>query len=234
MAERLQTRTLIVAVIGLAIYLFFVPALLFISAGTLKWPMAWIYVGALLASTIGSRLIVFKRNPETLRERARFTSSEGTKPWDRVLVMIVGLFGPMATMLVAGLDRRFGWSGSVPVPVQYLAALVVAAGYSLAVWAMVVNPYFSAVARIQEDRGQVVVKTGPYRIVRHPSYAGAVLASLALPFMLETLWALAPALGMAVAVVIRTRLEDCMLREGLPGYESYAKETRYRLMPGVW
>jgi protein-S-isoprenylcysteine O-methyltransferase Ste14 len=234
MAERLETHNLVKAILGFALYLLLAPALLFIAAGTLNWPMAWVYIILILASTLVSRLIVYKRNPDTLRERARFTESERTEPWDRLLVMIVAVYGPMATMLVAGLDRRFGWSGSAPLAVQWLAALLVAASYSLGVWAMVVNPYFSAVARIQEDRGQVVVKTGPYRIVRHPSYTGAILACLALPFMLGTTWALVPALGMALGVVLRTGLEDRMLRAGLAGYESYAQETRYRLIPGLW
>jgi protein-S-isoprenylcysteine O-methyltransferase Ste14 len=234
MNDRTQTRNLVRAVIGFTLYIFFVPALLFIAAGTLRWPMAWIYIALLLVSTLGSRLIVFKRNPDTLRERARFTSSEGTKPWDRLLVIIVGLFGPMLIMLVAGLDRRFGWSGGVTLEIQWLAALLVALGYGLAVWAMIVNPYFSAVVRIQDDRGQVVVKSGPYRIMRHPSYAGSILASLALPFMLETLWALPPGVIASVAVIIRTRMEDRMLRDELAGYEDYTKETRYRLFPGIW
>jgi protein-S-isoprenylcysteine O-methyltransferase Ste14 len=234
MNDRSQSRNLVRAVIGFTLYIFFVPALLFIAAGTLNWPMAWVYVALLLASTLGSRLIVFKRNPDTLRERARFTSSEGTEPWDRFLVMVVGLFGPMLTMLVAGLDWRFGWSGSVTLAFQWLAALLVAFGYGLAVWAMVVNPYFSAVVRIQDDRGQVVVKSGPYRFLRHPSYAGSILASLALPFMLETLWALVPAVIMSVVLAVRTGLEDRTLTNDLAGYEDYTKDTPYRLFPGLW
>jgi protein-S-isoprenylcysteine O-methyltransferase Ste14 len=222
------------AVIGFTLYLLFVPALLFIAAGTTDWPMAWVYVVMLLAAAVGSRLIVLRRNPETLRERARFTSSEGTKMWDRFLVMIVGLYGPMAITLVAGLDQRWGWSAIVPDAVQYLGALIIAGAYGLAVWAMVENRFFSAVARIQEDRGQHVVTTGPYRIVRHPAYAGSVLASLALPLMLDAVWSLIPAMVMVIALVVRTGLEDGMLRAELEGYEGYAERTRYRLIPGVW
>ena len=228
------TKHLIVAVIGLLLYLFLVPALLFISAGTVNWPMAWVYVVLLLASTVGSRLIVFWRNPETLRERARFTSSEGIKSWDRVLVMIVGLFGPMVVAIVAGLDRRWGWSGDVPLGVQVVGAVLIAGGYGLAVWAMVENAFFSSVARIQEDRAQKVVTTGPYRIVRHPSYAGALLAALALPFVLDAIWALIPAALLGAALVLRTALEDRMLNEELDGYLRYAERTRYRLVPGLW
>ena len=228
------TKQLMVGVIGLLLYLFLVPALLFVAAGTVTWPMAWVYVALLLVSTVGSRLIVFKRNPDTLRERARFTSSEGTKSWDRALVMIVGLFGPMAVAIVAGLDHRWGWSAVVPLGIRVLGALVVAGGYGLAVWAMVENAYFSSVARIQEDRAQKVVSTGPYRIVRHPSYAGAVVAALALPFMLDALWALIPAAMLGAVLVIRTALEDRMLSDELQGYRRYMERTRYRLVPGLW
>lgn len=230
----MQTPHILRAAIGFALYLLLVPALLFISAGTVDWPMAWVYTAMLLASTVGSRLIVLKKSPDTLRERARFTAAEGTEPWDRLLMGIVGILGPMATMIVAGLDHRFAWSQVIPEIGQWLATLVIAVGYGVAVWAMVVNRYFSAVARIQVDRGQQVVTAGPYRIVRHPAYAGAFFASWALPFMLDTLWASVPALIMIVALIIRTKLEDQMLREKLAGYQSYAEETPYRLIPGLW
>ena len=232
--DQRSNKITIRAAIGFTIYLLLVPALLFISAGTVKWPMAWVYVVLLLAATIGSRLIVLKRNPDTLLERARFMSSEGTKSWDRLLVAIVGILGPLAIVIVAGLDHRFGWSAIIPEPVQYLAALLLAVGYGLAVWAMVENRYFSAVARIQDDRGQVVVTTGPYRLVRHPAYAGALAASLAVPVMLDAIWALIPALVLMVGVIIRTGFEDRMLREELDGYERYTQETPYRLIPGLW
>ena len=230
----MQTQHVIRALIGFMLYLFFIPALLFISAGTVNWPMAWVYVVLILASTIGSRLIVLRKNPDTLRERAKFISSEGTKSWDRILVAIGVFFGPMATMIVAGLDHRFGWSTVIPEVGQYLAALVIAGGYGLGVWAMVVNRWFSAVARIQHDRGQEVVTTGPYRIVRHPSYAGGLLASLALPIMLDAIWSFIPAMAMVVALVIRTSFEDQMLRKELDGYQRYSEETPYRLIPGLW
>jgi protein-S-isoprenylcysteine O-methyltransferase Ste14 len=230
----MQTRNVVRAAVGLVLSLLLVPALLFISAGTLNWAIAWVYVALLLLASIGSRLIVFKRNPDTLRERARFTTAEGTESWDRSLVLISGLLGPIAIAIIAGLGQRFEWSTIVPKAGQYLAAAVIAGGYGLGAWAMVVNRFFSAVARIQQDRGQVVVKEGPYRIMRHPGYAGSLLATLALPIMLDAPWAFIPAVGSAVALIIRTSLEDRLLREELPGYETYVKETRYRLIPGLW
>ena len=230
----ISNSNLLRAAIGFAAYLLLTPAFLFISAGTLDWPLAWVYVLMLLASTLVSRLIAWKRFPDLLRERASFIQAEGAKSWDRSLVVIVGLIGPMVTMVVAGLDQRFGWSVLTPVYGQYAAAVLVLAGYGLAVWAMSVNRFFSAVARIQKERGHVVVTAGPYRYLRHPSYAGALVASLALPFMLDAIWALIPALVMSAAIIIRTRLEDEMLRQELAGYSEYARGTPCRLMPGLW
>lgn len=222
------------ALIGLLLYLFFVPALLFIAAGTLNWPTAWLYTILLLLSTFGSRLIVWWKNPDLLRERAQYTNTAGIKAEDRWLVSIVGIIGPMLMSLVAGLDHRWNWSPTVAPLVQIGATLVLAAAYAFAVWAMVVNRYFSAVVRIQKDRGQVVISSGPYAVVRHPAYAASIWAALAFPFMLNTLWALLPGLGMIIALVRRTQIEDKMLQAELPGYSDYAARTRYRLLPGIW
>jgi len=229
----MHPRKIIRAVIGFVLFLLFVPVLLFTSAGTTDWPMAWVYVIVFLASTLSSRLIVLKRNPDTLHERARFTASQGTPSWDRIL-FAVNAFAGLSALVVAGLDHRFGWSAIIPKTGRILAVLVLAAGHGLGDWAMVVNRFFSAVARVQKDRGQVVVTTGPYRIMRHPAYAGAILASLAMPVMLDALWSMVPTLVMVAAMVIRTRLEDGMLQAELDGYQRYAEETRYRLMPGLW
>lgn len=168
-ANSKQKVNFVRALMGLTIYLLLVPVLLFICAGTIDWNMAWVYVALLLASTLGSRLISAFRYPEMLHERARLTSAEGVKDWDRLLVITVGLYGPITMAVIAGFDHRYGWSVTVPTSAQYIAAALVALGYGFAVWAMLVNQFFSSVARIQSDRGQYVVSDGPYRLVRHPS-----------------------------------------------------------------
>jgi protein-S-isoprenylcysteine O-methyltransferase Ste14 len=230
----LPRRQLVRAVVGFTAYLVLGPALLFLAAGTWDWPIAWLFVAFVLLSTIGSRLIAWRRNPDLLRERAQFTDAEGAQSWDRALVTIVALVGPMIMMVVIGLDYRLDWSPAIPLALRVAGTVFVAAGYALAVWAMVTNEYFSAVARIQRDRGQTVVSEGPYQLVRHPAYAGSVLANLALPFMFGTLWALAPGLLLNLAVGLRTYLEDRLLQEELPGYGAYTKRTRHRLIPGIW
>jgi protein-S-isoprenylcysteine O-methyltransferase Ste14 len=112
--------------------------------------------------------------------------------------------------------------------------LGVVLGYVLGTWAMVTNAYFSAVVRIQKDRGHKVVTDGPYRFVRHPAYAGGVVSSIAMPLMLGSFWALVPSGIALIFLVIRTKNEDKMLMEELPGYSDYAQQTRYRLVPGIW
>ena len=230
----MERRQLVRAVIGMAAYLLLAPVLMFLAAGTTRWPMAWLYVALMLAASVGSRLLVWRKSPETLRERAKMTSGENVQPWDRWMMPVVGLVGPVVSVVVAGLDRRWGWSPAVPLGWQWVAALLVAAAIGLSVWAMVANAYFSAVARLQADRGQQVVSDGPYAWVRHPSYAGSVLTSVAMPVMLGTLWAWLPQLLVGAVLVARTALEDRMLREGLDGYAAYAGRVRWRLVPWVW
>jgi protein-S-isoprenylcysteine O-methyltransferase Ste14 len=230
----MKNRELLRAVIGFIAYILLVPVLLFIAAGTTRWTMAWIYVVIFLLSIFGSRLAVFIRNPDTLRERARFTSAEAVQKWDRLLVSIVGIIGPVLIVIVSGLDYRFKWSLQIDLSLQIIAAILVALSYGMAVWAMIFNRFFSSVVRIQADRNQVVVDKGPYRLVRHPAYAGSVLASLSIPVMLGTLWAFIPSILLISAIVVRTDLEDKFLQNGLPGYQDYSKRTPYRLIPGIW
>jgi len=116
-----------------------------------------------------------------------------------------------------------------------LAALVVwLLGDAFSKWAAVSNRFYSRVVRIQRDRGHTVVTDGPYRYMRHPGYAGALVAALATPIVLGSLWALVAAGTLSLLLVIRTALEDKTLREELPDYTEYTQRTRYRLVPGVW
>lgn len=206
----------------------------FVAAGRLDWWQGWALVVLTLAASAISRIIPARRNPDLLAERARFAEAEGAKPWDRLLMPIVGLIGPLATWVTAGLDERLGWLPQVPLPLQVAAFLAVAAGSALACWAMIENRFFSAVVRIQSDRGHRVVSSGPYRFVRHPGYVGGVLGNLAMPLALGSAWALIPGVLTVGVIVVRTALEDRMLLEELDGYREYAARVRYRLLPGVW
>ncbi|HPL26923.1 MAG TPA: isoprenylcysteine carboxylmethyltransferase family protein [Anaerolineae bacterium] len=206
----------------------------FLAAGRLDWWPAWALVALTLAASVAARIIPARRNPDLLAERARFAEAEGVKPWDRVLMPIVGIVGPLAVWVVAGLDERFGWPPLVSLPLQVVGLLIVAAGGALATWAMAENRFFSAVVRIQRDRGHSVISSGPYRLVRHPGYSAGVLNAIAAPLALGSLWALIPGLLCVGAIAVRTALEDRTLQAELPGYREYAQRVRYRLLPGVW
>jgi protein-S-isoprenylcysteine O-methyltransferase Ste14 len=221
-------------VLRFIIVLLLMPAALFISAGRLNWVMGWVYFGVTLALTVVSRVAMFRAAPELLSERARFDEAEGAKSWDRSLVLLVAILLPLVGLIIAGLDDRLGWSSELPLWLQIVALILVALGTLVGTWAMAVNRFFSAVVRIQKDRGHTVVTGGPYRFVRHPAYIGGLVVAFASAVALESLWALIPAGLTALLYILRTALEDKTLRDELAGYEEYAQRTRYRLVPGVW
>ncbi|UCH09523.1 MAG: isoprenylcysteine carboxylmethyltransferase family protein [Fidelibacterota bacterium] len=222
------------AILRFIIYIFLMPLALFLSAGTLDWVNAWILFGFTIITTLASRLIVLRVHPDLLGERARYAEAEDAKGWDRLIVAVAAIYGPLVVWIVAGLDWRFGWTSPMPLSWQIAAMVVILLGYGVGIWAMAVNRFFSAVVRIQTDRGHTTVTTGPYRFVRHPSYIGGLLAYLAIPVFLESIWALVPVSISVILTIVRTALEDRTLLAELEGYRDYAQRVRYRLIPGIW
>jgi protein-S-isoprenylcysteine O-methyltransferase Ste14 len=205
-------------------------ALFFLGAGTIKWPAAWVYVAlqTFIFLTVG--LQVIRINPEIINERGR--KSDKTKWWDKIFSLV---YAPQIffTPLIAGLDYRFGWSTPI-FGWQIVGAISLIPGFSLPYWAMMVNDFLTVTVRLQEERGHRPVTHGPYRIVRHPMYLGAILGFLGTPLLLGAWWAFVPTGIATVALIIRTALEDKTLQSELPGYAEYAQRTRFRLLPGVW
>ena len=169
-----------------------------------------------------------------MQERAQYKDSEGVKPWDRKLILLIAVIGPLAMIIVAGLDKRFGWSTPMSLVISLAALVVAVLALAFSTWALVENRFFSAVVRIQTDRGHSVCSTGPYHVVRHPGYAGGILFYLMTPLILSSWWAFIPALFTTIFTIIRTHLEDKTLQAELDGYRAYTHQTRYRLLPGVW
>jgi protein-S-isoprenylcysteine O-methyltransferase Ste14 len=229
-----KKRVPLSAYVIFVVYTLFFPAVIFLGAGTLRWPMGWWYYGLSVAATIISRIIVARVNLDQLRERGTSMSADNAKSWDRTLSMLVGLVIPVITLVVIGLDHRWSWSPVVASWLSTLGILLLVLGYSLATWAFIVNQFFSGVVRIQVDRGHFVISAGPYGFVRHPGYLGGLISIIATPIMLGTLWGLVPVAVYIAVLVMRTALEDRTLQEELPGYREYSQRTRYRLLPGVW
>jgi len=203
---------------------------LFGGAGKIDWPRGWFFL-ALNAITLLASVPVFQReNPRILRTRLQKTDSP--KPFDRVMYAIL-MFSLLACLLVAGLDVRFHWS-SLPFEWTYLGVLLYIAGYIPMGLAVSTNPFVERTLRIQRERGHVAVTTGPYRVVRHPMYAGILLMTASWPLLLGSLWSFVPWGAIAVTLLVRTAFEDRALRHELPGYQEYCKRTRYRLIPEIW
>jgi protein-S-isoprenylcysteine O-methyltransferase Ste14 len=222
-------KWIVQAALGLVGY----AAVIFISAGTVHWIWGWALVIVLAASLFAHPLILIPVNPELLAERQRGTRDEGVKGWDQRITMLSGAL-MLLSWIVAGLDYRWGWSPPLPAAAHLAGLLFVVLGYSLFLWAMASNAYFSEGVRIQTERSHTVARGGPYRYVRHPGYVGVIIVHLATPFLLGSLWALIPGLLLAGLFVLRTHLEDKTLTAELPGYKAYTQDTPYRLLPRIW
>jgi protein-S-isoprenylcysteine O-methyltransferase Ste14 len=203
-------------------------ACLFGSAGRLDWSNAWVLLGLSLATGLA---FTVGRDPELAAERRKIKDG---KSWDKALVGITVLLGPMAQWITAGLDQRFHWSKGMP-PWAFVAGVTAAVlTAALTAWAMRSNKFFSSVVRIQKDRGHTVVDSGPYRFIRHPGYSGMAVYTLATPLILASYWAMVPAAATALVIVVRTAMEDATLHNELAGYADYARRVRYRLFPAIW
>jgi len=220
--------------IGLVVVYLSIPLVLLVCGGDFGWWQAWVYSLLIVAAGIGGRIWAERRHPGLTAERQNTEKIQSAKAWDKVLAPLMALSESFPLVIVAGLDHRFGWSPVFPLWLIMFGIILIALGYAISVWALVENRFFSSVVRIQADRGHVVCDSGPYRIVRHPGYAGNILPLLGIVLALGSLWTLIPAAVALVIAVIRTALEDRTLQEELPGYQEYTRRVRYRLFPGIY
>lgn len=217
------------AAIGIVIY----GSVLFLAAGSMRWLWGWVLLGVLSIVAFAPPLLLASTHPALLAERQKGSFAQGVKQWDQWLTSFAGGMMFLA-WIVAGLDIRFQWTGPMPISYHLSGLLITLLGHTLFLWAMRANAFFSEGVRIQTERGHTVVTGGPYRYVRHPGYVGVLLAHLATPFLLGSLWALIPSMLLALLFIVRTWLEDTTLMVELPGYKAFGQQTRYRLLPGLW
>jgi len=219
LASRLILRSLISVI--------FVAALLFIPAGSLRYWQGWVFMAILFLPMPMTSIYFMKRDPQLVERRLRteenITEQKTIIRWIQLLA-----FGSSA---IPGLDYRFGWS-RVPLWLTILSQLFVFAGYLITLWVMKENSFASRTVQVEE--GQRVISTGPYRLVRHPMYFGAVLMLLFTPLALGSWWALPGFLLVIPLIVLRLLNEEKMLRRDLPGYSDYCLRTRSRLLPLLW
>ncbi|MEK6753590.1 MAG: isoprenylcysteine carboxylmethyltransferase family protein [Chloroflexota bacterium] len=219
-------------IVQLVIVVMVAPFIPMIVSGQWGWWQAWAYAVVSILSFVISRIIVNRRHPDLIKERARFMQAKDTKPWDKILAPLLGL-GSILILIVAGVDKPT-WTPASSLIWNLAALFGILLGYGFSSWALIENRFFSGTVRIQTERGHHVVSTGPYRIIRHPGYAGGLFGYLFIPLLLNSLWAFIPVVLLMIVMVVRTALEDKTLQEELPGYKEYAQKTRYRLLPGIW
>ncbi|MCW4032975.1 MAG: isoprenylcysteine carboxylmethyltransferase family protein [Candidatus Bathyarchaeota archaeon] len=215
-------------IIKLVLFIFVMLAILLFPAGTFNWPEAWLYLLINICYFIPTFLYLKKHNPELLKRRAKIKPEKG---WDMVITVAASiLFIPM--FVITGLDAvRFGWS-LVPVELKVVGFVGIIFSFIILFLVMRENAYLFRVVKVQ--KGQKLVTTGPYSIVRHPMYVAVMTQFTCIPLALGSFYGLIPAIIIDIFIVIRTYLEDKTLLKELKGYKKYAKKTSYRLLPGVW
>lgn len=210
-------------VLGFAI----VGAMFIATAGTTDWWQAWAYMGVLFGCVAVMFTWLLINDPALLERRLRGTEKRG----EQRRVQAIGSLVYLAVFILPGLDRRFGWS-DIPASLSLAADVIVIAGYAAFAWVLRVNSWASRLVEVQ--RGQQVISTGPYALVRHPMYSAILVLFGATPIALGSWWTLLPAMLLAPILAIRVRDEEALLLDELPGYAAYTRTTRYRIVPGLW
>ncbi len=224
-----NTKLLVGQIVGL----FVVFALaLFVPAGTIAWLSGWIFLTLFFGFFLAVEWWLFRHNPGLLEERLHFGTSD-QKGWDKVIFPLLGV-SPFVWLVFISLDAaRFHWS-PVPVWLQVVGAVILVFSFYLFFLTFRENSYLSPVVRIQEERGHIVVSTGPYHYVRHPMYAGIVVFFVGTPLLLGSWYGVLLGILLVVILMRRAVLEERTLREELHGYADYMAQVKYRLIPFVW
>jgi len=205
----------------------FIGLFLFLPAGSFLFWEAWVYAAALFIPMVITMTYLIKNDPELLKRRMRFNEKEKTQ---RLIVKLFRL--PfLVGFLIPGFDYRFNWSEVTPMLV-IIANIMVFAGYFLVFWVFRENTYTSRIVEV--EKGQRVISSGPYAVVRHPMYAGMILMFIFTPIALGSWWALIVFIFTPLVLIIRIFNEERFLLKELPGYKDYCRKIRYRLIPYVW
>ena len=207
--------------------LLLVGLLIFLPAGTLRYPYGWYFIALLFAPMLAVGFLMLFKAPEFLKKRLDAKEKQGAQ---KGVVALSGLMF-IAGFVVAGLDFRFGWS-DMPTWVAIAASVLFLAAYALYAEVMRENAYLSRTIQVEE--GQTVVDTGLYGIVRHPMYAVTILLFLMIPLVLGSWYALMAFAFYPAIIIVRLKDEEELLTRELPGYPEYKQKVKYRIIPFIW
>ncbi|MDR3525880.1 MAG: isoprenylcysteine carboxylmethyltransferase family protein [Rhizomicrobium sp.] len=213
------------------VWLALIAAALFVPAGTLAWPGAWIFLLCFIGGMLLTMAWLKRHDPELFHERVRRFRQSDQPLWDQVLGLgiVVVWYGWLAAM---GFEAR----GAGPTPVAALSAgaALIIVGYFLTAASLGANRFAVTAVRLQRERRQSVMDKGPYAVVRHPMYAASITIHLGTALLLGAGWGFAGVVLLAFLLGLRAVLEEGLLCAGLPGYRDYTARVRWRLIPGLW
>jgi protein-S-isoprenylcysteine O-methyltransferase Ste14 len=202
------------------------------AADDWTWPQGWTYLGEVLALSGATTIGLMLGDPELLKARLSSPFKRNQRPADlAIIVVFFALY--VGWFVLIGLDHRYLWS-SAPLFVQILGAVLIGVGMMLVWETFRANTFATTQVRVQAERAQTVVDSGPYRFIRHPMYAGMALFVIGTPLMLSSLWGLAATPVLFVLLAMRTLGEEQVLKQDLAGYSDYMTKTPWRIVPGVW
>lgn len=216
------------------VYLAFFPVILFVLAGDWRWIEGWLFSVIFLLMSFGTLVYLYFHDPELLVERFGSPVQEGQKPWDKVLLSLFFLEF-LVWFAIMPLDaRRLGWSPTFPLSIKIAGTLLLLLASFLLFEALKENTFAAPVVKMQKERGQKVISTGLYSIVRHPMYAGATLLFISAPLLLGSVYGLIMGFVLIVTIAIRSVGEEAMLKQELPGYREYMQKVKWRMIPLIF
>lgn len=229
-----ETPVSLSKLIGSFFYLLFFPLILFSLAGDFRWTEGWIYSVIFLLMSFGTLFYLYFHDPELLKERFGSPIQQTQKPWDKVLLSLF-FVEFIVWFAIMPLDaRRYAWSPPFPLWLRALGAFLQIVATYLVFEAMRENTFAAPVVKMQKERGQKVISTGLYAIVRHPMYAGATLLFISAPLLLGSIIGLALGLVLILTIGARSVGEEAMLKEELDGYRDYMRKVKWRMIPYVF
>ncbi|HXX53652.1 MAG TPA: isoprenylcysteine carboxylmethyltransferase family protein [Thermodesulfovibrionales bacterium] len=221
-------------VVNSIISLVIMGGLLFLPAGTFDWWRAWVLIGTFLAGSVISVVSLFPEHKDLLRERLRPPMQKGQPLADKIIMLFFLLFFYGMFAFIPLDVFRFHLMGRPGPPVSSLGMVLFIAGWRIIYLALRENAFAALVVKLQKERGQVVIDSGVYGVVRHPMYAGAIPFILGIPLWLNSYAAAVLALIPVLLLLLRIPKEEAYLGRELRGYEAYTKKVRYRIIPHIW
>lgn len=223
----MKAKLLIKAVTAFLMGAAIIGALIFIPAGTLQFPRAWLFTGVLFIPMLFSGAFLLIKNPELLKRRLNM--KEGEKEQRGIITVSAGMF--IIGFVVSGIVFRYDFY-ILPMWMSVVASVLFIILYLLYVEVMRENMYLSRTVEVSE--GQKVIDTGLYAVVRHPMYSVTIPMFLSMPIILGSGIAFVIFLLYPVIIVKRIKGEEKFLEKNLPGYNEYKEKVRYRLIPYIW